>query len=95
MKKHDENKCVRAIYKIARVNGKIIEIAKNAIIGIHTWGKIDYLVKYCGYVLIRTNPTTTVVQEMNSNENYKAIKKELKQQKQKQNHKQTLKDNCL
>ena len=32
-----------------------IIIPKNAVIGIHTWGRIDFLVHYCGYVLNRSN----------------------------------------
>lgn len=57
MKKYDERKVVTMLNRINGIsvsNGKIT--AKlNAVIGIHQWGKIDYLTKYCGYVLVREN----------------------------------------
>lgn len=51
MKKHDENKDLRSVSKVARINysNKTIQASKTAIIGIHMWGKIDYLTKYCGW----------------------------------------------
>lgn len=50
-KKHDENKDLRMISRVAKIDYAIkhIRIPKEAIIGIKTWGRIDYLVNYCGW----------------------------------------------
>lgn len=50
-KKHDERKDLVSVSKVARINGNHIVIANPSMIGIHTWGKIDFLVHYCGYVV--------------------------------------------
>ena len=55
MKKHDEKKDLKCVSKVAEINGNHIIIPTNAVIGIHTWGRIDFLVHYCGYVLNRSN----------------------------------------
>ena len=54
-KKHDEKKDLKCVSRVAEINGNHIIIPKNAVIGIHTWGRIDFLVHYCGYVLNRSN----------------------------------------
>ena len=54
-KKHDEKKDLKCVSKVAEINGNHIIIPKNAVIGIHTWGRIDFLIHYCGYVLNRSN----------------------------------------
>lgn len=56
-KKHDENKDIRLISKIASVNhiNKTIQASKDTIIGIRSWGRIDYLVNYCGYSFVWNN----------------------------------------
>ena len=54
-KKHDEKKDLKCVSRVAEINGNHIIIRKNAVIGIHTWGRIDFLVHYCGYVLNRSN----------------------------------------
>ena len=54
-KKHDEKKDLKCVSRVAEINGNHIIISKNAVIGIHTWGRIDFLVHYCGYVLNRSN----------------------------------------
>lgn len=54
MKKHDEKKDVRCVSRIAEINGNHIIIPTNSVIGIHTWGRIDFLVHCCGYILIRS-----------------------------------------
>ena len=55
MKKHDEKKDLKCVSKVAEINGNHIIIPTNSVIGIHTWGRIDFLVHYCGYVLNRSN----------------------------------------
>ena len=54
-KKHDEKKDLKCVSKVAEINGNRIIIPTDAVIGIHTWGRIDFLVHYCGYVLNRSN----------------------------------------
>lgn len=57
MAKHDENKDLKSFARIGKVslNDKTLRASKNATIGIHLWGKIDYLTKYCGWHLIWDN----------------------------------------
>lgn len=52
-KKHDEKKDLKCVSKVAEINGNHIIIPTNSVIGIHTWGRIDFLVHYCGYILYR------------------------------------------
>lgn len=59
MGKYDEASVVRAISKNpdVKVNSvgksKTIEVVRNSTyIGNSTWGKIDFLTKYCGYVMV-------------------------------------------
>lgn len=54
MVKHDENKDVRLLSKIAKVDTiqKTIQIAKTQLLGNKRWGRLDYLTHYCGYVII-------------------------------------------
>lgn len=57
MKKYDEMSVVRALSKNPDVKisygsnfNKVIEVVKNSqYCGNGTWGKIDFLVKHCGY----------------------------------------------
>ena len=55
MKKHDEKKDLKRVSRVAEINGNHIIIPTKSVIGIRTWGRIDFLVHYCGYVLIRSN----------------------------------------
>lgn len=50
-KKHDERKDLKCVSRIAEINGNHIIVPTNAVIGIHMWGRIDFLVHYCGYIL--------------------------------------------
>ena len=52
-KKHDERKDLQCVSKVAEINGNRIIIPTDAVIGIHTLGRIDFLVHYCGYILYR------------------------------------------
>lgn len=56
-KKHDENKDLRLVSRIAKIDysNKTIQAPKSAIIGIKTWGRIDYLTHYCGWFFIWDN----------------------------------------
>lgn len=53
-KKHDERKDLKCVSRVAEINGNRIIVPTNAVIGIHTWGRIDFLIKYCGYILYRS-----------------------------------------
>ena len=53
-KKHDEKKDLKCVSKVAEINGNHIIIPTNTVIGIHMWGRIDFLVHYCGYVINRS-----------------------------------------
>lgn len=54
-KKHDERKDLKCVSKVAEINGNHIIVPTNTLIGIHMWGRIDFLVNYCGYILNRSN----------------------------------------
>ena len=53
-KKHDEKKDLKCVSAVAEINGNHIIIPTNIVIGIHMWGRIDFLVHYCGYILNRS-----------------------------------------
>lgn len=52
-KKHDERKDLKCVSKVVEINGNRIIVPIDAVIGIHTWGRIDFLIHYCGYILYR------------------------------------------
>ena len=56
-KLHDENKDLRLISRIAKVDyhDKTIQAPKSAIIGNKSWGRIDFLRHYCGWTFIWNN----------------------------------------
>ena len=56
-KKHDENKDLRCFSRVGKINysDKTLRASKNAIIGIHMWGRIDFLTHYCGWTFIWDN----------------------------------------
>lgn len=56
-KKHDERKDLKCVSRIAKIDGNRIIIPINAVIGIRIWGRIDFLVHYCGYVINRGSNT--------------------------------------
>ena len=58
-KKHDENKDLKSFGRVGNVNyhDKTLHVSKLALIGIKLWGKIDYLVNYCGWHLLWDNGT--------------------------------------
>ena len=56
MKKYDEKSVVTHLNRFTNVSvmGKTITIP-TAGVGIHTAGKIDFLVNHCGYVCLKKN----------------------------------------
>lgn len=81
--KHDENKDLKSVARIAKINpgDKSIQCSKNATIGIHMWGKIDYLTKYCGWHFIWNNSVDRVNYN-SSNESSKSVRDLKKAKKQ-------------
>ena len=82
-KRHDENKCLRSFRRIGRVDmyDKTLQAPKSAVIGIHLWGKIDYLTKYCGWHFIWNNNATPVyIQNSDDSNNNDIIKKKQKKE---------------
>lgn len=57
MAKHDENKDIRLLSRVARIDYpyKTIKAAKSATIGIRSWGRIDYLCNHRGWVFVWDN----------------------------------------
>ena len=66
MNKYDENKVLRSVSKVARIEGIHIILKSNAIVGIHMWGKLDYLVNYRGYTVSRANNVIKLKSEESS-----------------------------
>lgn len=57
MKKHEENKDLRCFSRVGKINysDKTLRASKNVTIGIHMWGRIDFLTHYCGWAFIWDN----------------------------------------
>ena len=74
-KKHDENKDLRLISRIAKIDysTKTIQTPKTAIIGIKSWGRIDFLTHYCGWHFIWNNNVNVSGRISNTN-NDEAVK---------------------
>lgn len=75
---HDENKDVRLLSQIAKINqgSKSITIRKDQIIGNKRWGRIDFLCHYCGYHLVREDgAVVTVVVEKDNKRKKEELKK--------------------
>lgn len=79
MAKHDENKDLRLISRICKTNlvSKTIKAPKSTVIGIRSWGRIDYLVNYCGYTFIWDDTVSVGTSQFNLE--YKSSKKEKKE----------------
>ena len=62
-KKHDENKDLRLISRIAKVDyfNKTIQAPKSSIIGIRSWGRIDFLTRHCGWLFFWNNNVKVAV----------------------------------
>lgn len=77
-KTHDENQVIQELGKRFKINQvqKKIKGSKAQIIGNRTWGKLDFLTKYCGYTLIWDDDVVNNDTMSNSNK-----KKELKDKK--------------
>lgn len=56
-KKHDENKDLHCFSRVGKINysDRTLRASKNVTIGIHMWGRIDFLTHYCGWAFIWDN----------------------------------------
>jgi hypothetical protein len=84
MAKHDENKDLRSFSRIGKVSpiDKTLRASKNATIGIHLWGKIDFLTHYCGWHLIWDNGVIAGMTKSDDNANSEHISKKAKKEYQ-------------
>ena len=76
---HDENKDVRLLSKIAKINqgNKSIIIRRDQVIGNKRWGRIDFLCHYCGYRLVKEDGAVVNI-SVNDDRNDKRNKDEKK-----------------
>lgn len=74
MNKYDENKVLRSVARVAHVEGNHVILKSDAIVGIHMWGKLDYLVNYKGYTVSRSNSVIKVKNEETSQKSDKRTK---------------------
>lgn len=84
MAKHDENKDLKSFSRIGKVSpgDKTLRASKNATIGIHMWGKIDFLTKYCGWFLIWDNSAGVGISKSYDNTNSARTAKKAKKEHQ-------------
>lgn len=82
-KKHDESKDLLRVSRVCSVShhDKLIRINDKSRIGIKTWGRIDFLVKYCGWHCIYDRTAAISDRSDDSNKSYREIKRENKQHK--------------
>ena len=73
VKRHDENQDLKAVGRVALVDTKmkVITIVNKDIIGIHTWGRIDFLTKYCGYNMVYVKNAQLKDGDSTKNKEYK------------------------
>lgn len=84
MAKHDENKDLKSFSRIGKVSpgDKTLRASKNATIGIHMWGKIDFLTHYCGWHLILDNSAGVGMTKSDDNANSDRTNKKAKKEHQ-------------
>lgn len=85
-KKYNEADVIAALKRkqgISIALNKVIELAKDAIVGNGTWGKIDYLKTYCGYSVFRasSNNNHNIEEKQKANRIRREDKKEIKELK--------------
>lgn len=81
-KRHDENKDLKSFSRIGRVNfnNKTLSAAKSATIGIHLWGKIDYLTHYCGWIFLWDNNAGNSIGSFDGNKQSARVQKKAKKE---------------
>lgn len=83
--RYDEGKVLSQLdKKSVRIDyaTKVIEVAKEANdIGIHSWGKLDFLKNYCGWKVISVNMTEIMKAKIAEREARKAERKREKEER--------------
>lgn len=83
--RYDEGKVLRQLdKKSVRIDYalKVIEVAKESNdIGIHSWGKLDYLKNYCGWKIISVNMTEIQKAKLAEREARRAERKREKEER--------------
>ena len=74
MNKYDENKVLRSVARVASINGNHIILKADAVVGIHMWGKLDYLTNHRGYTVSRSNSVIKVKNDETSQKSDKRTK---------------------
>ena len=74
MNKYDENKVLRSVARVASINGNHIILKADAVVGIHMWGKLDYLTNYRGDTVSRSNSVIKVKNDETSQKSDKRTK---------------------
>ena len=74
MNKYDENKVLRSVSRVAIIDGNHIILKADAVVGIHMWGKLDYLTNYRGYTVPRSNYVIKVKNDETSQKSDKRTK---------------------
>lgn len=79
-KNHDENKDLRLVSRIAKIDysNKTIQAPKSTIIGNRTWGRIDFLTHYCGWHFMWNNEVRVSARTNTTSDNTKNNKREAK-----------------
>lgn len=72
MNKYDENKVLRSVSRVARIEGNHIILKSDAIVDIPMWDKLNYLTNYRGYIVSRSH---NVVKLKNKKTSSKADKR--------------------
>ena len=82
-KKHDESKDLIRVSRVCGIDysDKLIRVRDKSRIGIKTWGRIDFLVHYCGWHCIYDRTSAIIDSSDESSKSYREIKKENKQHK--------------
>lgn len=77
-KVHDENKDLRSLSKVAKINMATLTITvqDKSRIGIKRWGMIDYLTKYRGFSCIYDK--SVIISPNNSDDENKQSKRSIK-----------------
>lgn len=80
MAKHDENRDLRSFSRVGKVDysNKTLQASKSSTIGIHMWGKIDFLTKYCGWHFVWNNSAGIGLTKSNDNINSARASKKAK-----------------
>lgn len=73
MRNHDENRDLKLFSRIGRVNlgDNTLRASKKATIGIRMWGRIDFLIHYCGWHFVWDN--TANVKSYNEDDTPKKV----------------------